>query len=107
MESVIKIMFFLLLGTGSLFAQVTSEKLKQEQSRLESKIADTKMLLKKTQSGKSASLNELKVIENQIFFREQLLKNYDNQIRGAELKVEQKSKQQFHTPLRMAKEREG
>ncbi len=93
MESVIKIMFFLLLGTGSLFAQVTSEKLKQEQSRLESKIADTKMLLKKTQSGKSASLNELKVIENQIFFREQLLKNYDNQIRGAELKVEQKSKQ--------------
>lgn len=71
-------------------SQTSSDKLKTEQARLEKKIASTKMLLKKTQSNTSASLNELKVIENQILFREQLLKNYDNQIRGAELKVEKK-----------------
>lgn len=93
MKNVSKIIVFLALGMGSVSAQVASEKLRQEQSRLESKIADTKMLLKKTQTGKSASLNDLKVIENQIHFREQLLKNYDNQIRGAELKVEHKGKQ--------------
>lgn len=93
MKNVSKVIVFLALGMGSVSSQVASEKLRQEQSRLENKIADTKMLLKKTQSGKSASLNDLKVIENQIHFREQLLKNYDNQIRGAELKVESKSKQ--------------
>jgi septal ring factor EnvC (AmiA/AmiB activator) len=83
----------LLLGVNAVFAQDSSDKLKKEQQRLESKIANTKMLLKKTQSNKDASFNELKVIENQIYYRSQLLKNYDNQIRGAELKVEQKSKQ--------------
>jgi septal ring factor EnvC (AmiA/AmiB activator) len=71
----------------------SSEKLKNEQRRLERKIADTKLLLKKSKSNTSASLNELKVIDNQITFREQLLRNYDNQIRGAELKVESKEKQ--------------
>jgi septal ring factor EnvC (AmiA/AmiB activator) len=74
-------------------AQMSSAKLKKEQSRLESKIANTKMLLKKSKDNTSTSLNQLKVIENQIMFREQLLKNYDNQIRSAELKVEKKEKQ--------------
>jgi septal ring factor EnvC (AmiA/AmiB activator) len=73
-----------------VWSQSSSEKLKNEQARLEKKIASTKMLLKKTQNNTTASLNELKVIENQILFREQLLKNFDNQIRGAELKVEKK-----------------
>ncbi len=85
------LVFLLVAFWGS--SQVSSDKLIKEQSRLENKIADTKMLLKKTQNNKSASLDELKVIENQINYREQLLKNYDNQIRGAELKIEQKSKQ--------------
>jgi len=93
MKNVSKILLVFFLSLGSVFAQDSSEKLKKEQQRLESKIANTKMLLKKTRSDKDASFNELKVIENQIYYREQLLKNYDNQIRGAELKVEQKSKQ--------------
>lgn len=84
------VLFLCLIGQS--WAQ-TSEKLKKEQQRLERKIADTKLLLKKTQSGTTASLNELKLIDNQITFREQLLRNYDNQIRGAELKVEEKEKQ--------------
>lgn len=82
-----------LLWSYASFGQISSDKLKMEQSRLESKISDTKMLLAKSKDNTSSSLNELKVIENQIRFREQLLKNYDNQIRSAELKVENKEKQ--------------
>ena len=93
MANVSKVLLVLFLGAGSLFAQDSSDKLKKEQQRLESKIANTKMLLQKTQSNKEASFNELQVIENQIYYRSQLLKNYDNQIRGAELKVEQKTNQ--------------
>ncbi len=93
MANVSKILVVLLFGIGAVHAQDSSDKLKKEQQRLESKIANTKMLLKKTQSNKDASFNELQVIENQIYYRSQLLKNYDNQIRGAELKVEQKSAQ--------------
>ncbi len=93
MANVSKVLVILLLGIGAVHAQDSSDKLKKEQQRLESKIANTKMLLKKTQSNKDASFNELQVIENQIYYRSQLLKNYDNQIRGAELKVEQKSSQ--------------
>mgnify|MGYP000502660045 CR=1 FL=1 len=79
--------------TSFSFSQSTSEKLKREQDRLEQKINDTKLLLSKSQTNTASSLNELKVIENQITFREQLLKNYDNQIRGAELNVQKKSAQ--------------
>lgn len=93
MTNVSKILWVLFLGISSIYAQDSSDKLKKEQQRLESKIANTKMLLKKTQSNKEASYNELQVIENQIYYRSQLLKNYDNQIRGAELKVEQKTTQ--------------
>jgi len=67
--------------------------LKREQARLEQKISDTKFLLSKSQTAKETSLNELKVIENQIIYREQLLKNYDNQIRAAELTVQSKTQQ--------------
>jgi len=81
------------LVTTFTFSQSTSEKLKREQDRLEQKINDTKLLLSKSQTNTATSLNELKVIENQITFREQLLKNYDNQIRGAELNVQKKSVQ--------------
>ena len=93
MANVSKVLVVLFVGMSALFAQDSSDKLRKEQQRLENKISNTKMLLKKTQSNKDASFNELKVIENQIYYRSQLLKNYDNQIRGAELKVEQKSKQ--------------
>lgn len=75
------------------YGQDSSDKLKKEHSRLEGKIASTKSLLKKSKNNTSSSLNELKVIENQIIYREQLLKNFDNQIRGGELKIENKTQQ--------------
>ena len=87
------ILIALLFLSAGVAAQSTSEKLKKEQARLERKISDTKMLLSKSKSNTEASLNELKVIENQISYREQLLKNYDNQIRGAELNVQKKEQQ--------------
>ena len=60
---------------------------------MERRISDTKMLLDKSKSNTESSLNELKVIENQIAYREKLLKNFDNQIRGAELNVQKKEQQ--------------
>lgn len=76
-----------------IWGQSTSDKLKKEQARLERKIANTKSLLSKSKSNTEASLNELRVIENQIIYREELLRNYDNQIRGAELNIQNKEQQ--------------
>jgi septal ring factor EnvC (AmiA/AmiB activator) len=83
----------ILFWSGFSFGQASSDKLKKEQARLESKIDDTRMLLRKSKDNTKSSMNELKVIENQINFRVQLLKNYDNQIRSSELKVETKEEQ--------------
>lgn len=94
MSNVSRLLLFAFMVMSYLtFGQSTSEKLKREQARLERKISDTKLLLSKSQSATESSLNELKVIENQIAYREQLLKNYDNQIRGAELTVQSKGQQ--------------
>lgn len=94
MNAVNKLLFVAFICvTPITFSQSTSEKLKREQDRLEQKINDTKLLLSKSKSNTASSLNELKIIENQIAFREQLLKNYDNQIRGAELNIQKKSLQ--------------
>lgn len=93
MKSVSSLLILFIVFSFSALGQVSSDKLRKEQERLENKIADTKLLLQKSKNNTATSLNELKVIENQINFREQLLKNYDNQIRGAELKVVSKSKQ--------------
>lgn len=86
------VVLFAVLFAGNLNAQ-SSDKLKKEQERLEKNIASTQSLLEKSQTKTKASLNDLRVIQNQIEYRERLLKNYDNQIRGAELTVQQKEKQ--------------
>jgi septal ring factor EnvC (AmiA/AmiB activator) len=94
MRSANRLVFIaILLWSGFSFGQASSEKLKKEQARLENKIDDTQMLLRKSKDNTKSSMNELKVIENQINFRAQLLKNYDNQIRSSELKVETKEEQ--------------
>lgn len=91
MKNVNKYFFiFLLLFSFSSFGQATSEKLRTEQARLEKKISNTKSLLDKTKSNTEQSLNELRLIDNQIKFREELVTNFDNQVRGAEIKVLEK-----------------
>lgn len=96
---------FVLLISQRVIGQSASEKLKKEQDRLESKISNTKSLLNKTKSSTEASLNELKIIDNQIKFREELLMNFDNQIRGAELQVTKKDRQikELHEKLNRLK----
>lgn len=83
------------------WGQTTSEKLKKEQQRLESSIANTKLLLEKAQSSTQSTFNELKLINNQIAYREELLRNYDNQIRGAELKIQERQAQIEELTLRV------
>ena len=94
MRSANRLIFIaIVLWSGFSFGQASSDKLKKEQARLENKIDDTRMLLRNSKDNTKSSMNELKVIENQINFRVQLLKNYDNQIRSSELKVETKEEQ--------------
>lgn len=93
MSSVSKLLVIgMLLCVGNAVAQ-SADKLKKEQARLEKNISSTQSLLAKSKTKTKASLNDLRVIQNQIEYRERLLKNYDNQIRGAELTVLQKEKQ--------------
>jgi septal ring factor EnvC (AmiA/AmiB activator) len=88
MKNVTKLLWVIaLLVAGNTFAQSTSEKLKKEQSNLEKKISNTRSLLDKTKNNAKASLNELRLIDNQIRFREELVTNFDQQVRGAEVKM--------------------
>ncbi|MCE2681899.1 MAG: peptidoglycan DD-metalloendopeptidase family protein [Cryomorphaceae bacterium] len=88
MKNVSKFLWVItLVVAGNTFAQSTSEKLKKEQSNLEKKISNTRSLLDKTKNNAKASLNELRLIDNQIRFREELVSNFDQQVRGAEVKV--------------------
>jgi septal ring factor EnvC (AmiA/AmiB activator) len=94
MKFVSKILVFLFVfSVGFSNAQKNSDKLRKEQERLEKNINNTKSLLNKAKNSTQASLNELKLIDNQVKSREELLLNFDNQIRGAELKIEQKDQQ--------------
>ncbi len=88
MKSVSNLIWIItLVVAGNTFAQTTSEKLKKEQSNLEKKISNTRSMLDKTKNNAKASLNELRLIDNQIRFREELVTNFDQQVRGAEVKV--------------------
>ncbi len=87
------VLVLLLFVSNLLFAQKKSDQLQAEQARLENKLNTTKGLLEKVKKGTQLSMNELKLIENQVRDREQLVQNVDNQIRGAELTISSKSNQ--------------
>lgn len=91
--SKIGLLIFLSCSIFNLFGQSSAEKLRKEQERLEKNISNTKSLLFQTKSNSEATLNELKLIDNQVQYREELLQNFDNQIRSTELKIEQKNQQ--------------
>lgn len=80
----------LIVTTFHAVGQKKSDQLQSEQDRLEKKLSNTKSLLEKVQTGTKASLNELKILENQVKYREELVQNFDNQIRGAELTISSK-----------------
>jgi septal ring factor EnvC (AmiA/AmiB activator) len=83
----------LLLFFGFVNGQTSSDKLKKEQQKLEKKISNTKVLLNKVKSSSQASLNELKLIDNQIKSREALVRVFDNQVRVAEIKMVEKKQE--------------
>jgi murein hydrolase activator len=89
MKNVINLLLFLSLNWLS-FAQQDQKQLKREQQKLEKRISNTKKLLGKVKNNSQASLNEIRLIENQIKSREALVNLFDNQVRTAEMKIVQK-----------------
>ena len=89
MKNVIKL-FLILVLSNVTFAQQDQQTLKKEQQKLEKRISNTKKLLNKVKNNSQASLNEIRLIENQIKTREALVHLFDNQVRSAEIKMVQK-----------------
>ena len=89
MKNVIKL-FLILVLSNLTFAQQDQQTLKKEQQKLEKRISNTKKLLNKVKNNSQASLNEIRLIENQIKTREALVHLFDNQVRSAEIKMVQK-----------------
>ena len=89
MKNVINLLLLLSL-TWLSFAQQDQKQLKREQQKLEKRISNTKKLLSKVKNNSQASLNEIRLIENQIKSREALVNLFDNQVRTAEMKIVQK-----------------
>lgn len=94
---------FIILFINSFFAQTSSDKLKKEQQKLEKKISNTKILLNKVKTNQQASLNELKLIDNQIKSREALVRVFDNQVRVAEIKMVEKKQEVKQLLVRLEK----
>jgi septal ring factor EnvC (AmiA/AmiB activator) len=92
MKSAINLLV-LLLFFAIAHGQTSSDKLKKEQQKLEKKISNTKVLLNKVKSNSQASLNELKLIDNQIKSREALVRVFDTQVRVAEIKMIEKKQE--------------
>ena len=88
MKFVISLCLFFLFQSG--FCQTSSKSLKKEQQQLENKISNTKKLLKQVKSSQQNSLNSLRLIDNQIKSREELVRVFDNQVRVAEVEITEK-----------------
>ena len=89
MKFVISISIVFLVS--SFFSQTSSSALKKEQKKIEKKISNTKTLLNTVKINADISLNELRIVDNQIKNREALVAVYDNQVQAAEIKMLEKS----------------
>ena len=89
MKFVISISIVFLVS--SFFSQTSSSALKKEQKKIEKKISNTKTLLNTVKNNADISLNELRIVDNQIKNREALVAVYDNQVQAAEIKMLEKS----------------
>ena len=79
------LLFYCCFFTSILFAQSKSEKLKKDQVKIEKRIKNTKNLLDKTKTKAQSSLQELELVDAQISTREMLVRNFDEQVRNAEM----------------------
>jgi septal ring factor EnvC (AmiA/AmiB activator) len=89
MKFVISISIVFLVS--SFFSQTSSTALKKEQKKIENKISNTKTLLNTVKNNANISLNELRIVDNQIKNREALVAVYDNQVQASEIKMREKS----------------
>ena len=83
-------LFLMLFICNFVHGQVKSDKLQKEQKIIEKKISQTKALLNKVKNNAKNSFTELKLLDNQIKNREELVRIYDGQVRVAEIKVIEK-----------------
>ncbi len=83
-------LFLMLILSAFVHGQVKSDKLQKEQKIIEKKISQTKALLNKVKNNAKNSYTELKLLDNQIKNREELVRIYDGQVRVAEIKVIEK-----------------
>ena len=82
--------FFFIFILQFIFSQTSSKSLKKDQLQLEKKILNTKTLLKQVKSNQQNSLNAIRLIDNQIKSREDLVQIFDTQVKAAEIEIIQK-----------------
>ncbi len=90
MRLVSSLILVLIFQSGIGISQQNPDNLKKEQRKLEKKISQTKSLLKKVQANSNNSLNEVRLLDNQIKSREALVRVFDSQVKMAEIKILQK-----------------
>ena len=82
--------FFFIFILQFIFSQTSSKSLKKDQLQLEKKILNTKTLLKQVKSNQQNSLNAIRLIDNQIKSREDLVQIFDTQVKAAEIEIIEK-----------------
>lgn len=86
------ILFFSLAFSWSNYSfSQSSSALKKKESQLKKQIEQTKALISKTQSAQSNSLSELKIINKQIAYREELLNNLNSQLNSINNEIAENS----------------
>lgn len=78
--------FFLLLAPACVAGQNKKE-LQKQRDDLNKKIETTKKLINQSESEQKNTLNQIQVIQQQIKFREDLLKNIQQDISGIESEI--------------------
>jgi len=91
MKTALSFLFFFSFTIA--LCQKGQAKLVKEKQKLEKKINQTKALLSQIQSNSKASLNEVRILENQIESRENLLLLFDEQIKQADVDLVKKGEE--------------
>ena len=94
----IKYLIILILFTFpvELVGQKRSEVLKKKQERaLLKKIENTKSLIKETQKNEALTISQLSIIKNQISYREELIRNYNAQIKKLDQNINDINRQVY------------
>lgn len=77
------------LSATNVWSQNKAEKLKQKQRDLEEKINNTKNMIGTTKNSQRLTIAELAIINQQINYREDLLKNISSQVRNLNQQIEE------------------